>query len=565
MFKKPYHQKNATPLRSSDRRKLLNEILQAYYPAATAAATAAAEADLVPENVLVTKVQSHIGENGQVYAADGQPLWIRVGTKYLVPTGRLLDECAHSALQLLTPYVVYMLWKRSQLLPQLSTWGPVVNKLIGGAVIIPAEGLPDIREGELVAVVTQGDGIPIAVGEMAVSTVSIPKNGPLKGKGVHLIHTYKDHLWAHGDKSQPPALAVHTAEMDADDGVNPVAKMYRDSSQPVRRRMQTCVDIGAKMPQYAVEVDDILKRSLYQALTQRFTESDVSKLPMIVSAFYSTYVLPSRPAGCDVDVKQSSWKKITKFMKVMDKTGLLKVKEMRGEMYLNSVNWKHAEYPFVQRRAACQVDSADAISVQDLYKPTGTAKQLFAKMQLNTDQLYDKRDITKIMDDYVRAGDLVDCKRKNMVNLDPDLALVLLNKEERHTVMQLPRASLSDRLRNAMSPYHVVTLPGQEPVVRKGVSRPLQIIVETRQGRKTVTRIVGLETFLIDLEEVSKRLQTACAGSVAVNPIPGKKDAQEVMVQGSHVSKVEKLLATYGIPKRCLEVVDKVGGGKKKK
>jgi hypothetical protein len=57
-------------------------------------------------------------------------------------------------------------------------------------------------------------------------------------------------------------------------------------------------------------VDELLRRSLYQALVLKFTEADASKLPMIVSAFYSNYVLPARPVGCDIDVKQSSWKKV---------------------------------------------------------------------------------------------------------------------------------------------------------------------------------------------------------------------------------------------------------------
>jgi hypothetical protein len=29
--------------------------------------------------------------------------------------------------------LVYMLWKRPKMLPQISTWSAVVNKLIGGA------------------------------------------------------------------------------------------------------------------------------------------------------------------------------------------------------------------------------------------------------------------------------------------------------------------------------------------------------------------------------------------------------------------------------------------------
>jgi hypothetical protein len=107
MFKKPFHQKTATPLRSSDRRKLLQEILDTFYRNEVEKHTALEKedmldeektkmmeeysqlkADLVPETVLSCKIQTHIGEHAQLYTSEGQPLWIRTDQKELIPTGK---------------------------------------------------------------------------------------------------------------------------------------------------------------------------------------------------------------------------------------------------------------------------------------------------------------------------------------------------------------------------------------------------------------------------------------------------------------------------------------------
>ena len=72
-------------------------------------------------------------------------------------------------------------------------------------------------------------------------------------------------------------------------------------------------------------------------------ENAQNQLPISASALYSTYILPCRPRGrgSDADIKGSSWKKVQKFLKIMEKNKLLKVKEQRGEMVVTSVNWTH--------------------------------------------------------------------------------------------------------------------------------------------------------------------------------------------------------------------------------
>ena len=54
--------------------------------------------------------------------------------------------------------------------------------------------------------------------------------------------------------------------------------------------------------------------------------------------------------------------------------------------------------------------------------------------------------------------------------------------------------------------------------LRKGSLQPILISVKTRQGRKTVTLISGLETFGIDIEDFAEELKKLCAGSTTSKP-----------------------------------------------
>lgn len=135
MFKKPLSGlKTSAPLRSSDRRKLKQRVVEAFN-------VSSEEGDLlVPDGILSVKFSTHLDEPGvraiwnlnlrepdphsiQVayLAPDGDPLWFTIGkgSDDLVPT-------------------VYTLWKRGDLLPTLSTPSVVIPVLVGGAdLMIP--------------------------------------------------------------------------------------------------------------------------------------------------------------------------------------------------------------------------------------------------------------------------------------------------------------------------------------------------------------------------------------------------------------------------------------------
>jgi translation initiation factor 1 (eIF-1/SUI1) len=51
---------------------------------------------------------------------------------------------------------------------------------------------------------------------------------------------------------------------------------------------------------------------------------------------------------------------------------------------------------------------------------------------------------------------------------------------------------------------------------RRGKAPKINIVLEKRQGRKTVTRIWGLEQFFLDPNELADELRNVCATSASV-------------------------------------------------
>ncbi|KAG0177515.1 hypothetical protein DFQ29_004745 [Apophysomyces sp. BC1021] len=564
MFKKPLaNLKSFSPLRSSDRRRFQNETYEAY-PQLKDKCSQEGVAPLMPDTLQSAKFVTHVSTPGIVYVGDKNPLWIKVDGLKPVPT-------------------VYTMWQHKDCLPILYTWGPVVRKLMEGADLMipglvpgPDGKLPNLEKDDLVAITVKGYPFPLAVGTMALPTSEIRPRSGMKGKAVHIIHVYHDHLWAMGDKSEPSEFYDMS-----DDEYQEEEKDEHEEEKTVSQAAEEKSSIQLSTS----EIDDLLKKSLYQALQFKMTpENAPTVLPLSVSNFYSAYILPSRPidAGSEVDVKKSSWKKVQKFLKVMEKSGILKLKDQRGETLVTSVDWSHQSFQGLKAYKTVESSETNKVArdtaaptsttqtdIVDLYKPLGSNVEIFVLEKQKKDAMYTAAEARQVLMDYIRKNNLVDPRNQRLVKIDVTLCDALLVKSEYATVEKLPRDELVQRLLSKMQAFHTLALPGKEPVLRKGKPKPVEVTQEIRQGRKTVTKVTGVEGFGLDVEEICKELTKLCASSATHNPIHGvspKNPLHEIMVQGPQIKHVSELLLAKGVPKRFVAVDDKTSKkGKNKK
>jgi len=67
---------------------------------------------------------------------------------------------------------------------------------------------------------------------------------------------------------------------------------------------------------------------------------------MLVSVFYSTHMLPSKPPDTIVDLKKSKYKKISNLLAEMQSKGLIQTKEEKGIAQLVAINKAHDDLKF---------------------------------------------------------------------------------------------------------------------------------------------------------------------------------------------------------------------------
>ncbi|XP_009988123.1 PREDICTED: LOW QUALITY PROTEIN: eukaryotic translation initiation factor 2D-like, partial [Tauraco erythrolophus] len=217
-------------------------------------------------------------------------------------------------------------------------------------VAVPSSGFPQVERGTLCAVTLFGTRAPVAVAVATMSTAEMLAAG-MKGKGFAVLHTYMDHLWEYGDKSYPPTLAplvTDSAEKESaedeeeTEGKEPVISFSTDplSTQHMdvgdlslkerggcavltgteelheNRAADTAEGANTEVQQKhnrtpQEQMDASFNQCFFHALKCKVKKSD---LPLLTSTFLRSHMFSCCPAGQQLDIKKSSYKKFSKFL-----------------------------------------------------------------------------------------------------------------------------------------------------------------------------------------------------------------------------------------------------------
>ncbi|CAN8003887.1 unnamed protein product [Ixodes hexagonus] len=566
MFVKQFRIKSNVRLKNSDRKRLRSQI-EARFPRLTAAEVDA----LCPpkEDLFQLKLMCHSGEAVVAYCLTNEPMFFERDDR-LLPT-------------------VYALWLVPSLLPYLTTWDAVLERLSGGADLMApgigaySEDFAQARPGDPIAVRLANSGeSAVAVGSLLVSpeTVTSPQR---RGKAVAIAHVYGDYLWAHGSKRNLPKSERSTEQCESEDeesgsgeeeapcptesDVSELAETLKtdatltDAAPEVARAPE-----AAEAPVDSVEaMDALLEDCMLSALRSKLT------LPMLASTLYSTHVLPRCPPGRFLDLKRTSHKKLSSYLAHLQNEGLLVVRESSpGVQSIVSVQRDHQRL-----RRGCNLALPEPASdtqeetgcyvfpqVRELRTVTAAVKHLFPKCSKG-DALAPE-DVRAVLRNYVKENELQDPTDKRMVQMDPRLSDVAGTSE-----LRLSWEELGSKVMSRMQFAHEVCLPGKEPVVHRGALTPITITVAQRTGNKKVTLVEGFETYGIDPQRLAHEVQVGVAASTSLTPVSrgGNKQVLQLLVQGNQVVFLERLLTgpSYGVPRRFLKGLENAPTKKKQK
>ncbi|KAJ1956853.1 hypothetical protein IWQ62_005210 [Dispira parvispora] len=298
--------------------------------------------------------------------------------------------------------------------------------------------------------------------------------------------------------------------------------------------------------------------------------------------------MASRPVGIQLDVKKSTFKKLAKFFKVMEKKGILKTKDIKGgDTVVTSVNHQHPELmEFVPMKKSALATSAPTdssnsgpsrspkestslISITEMFRPRSALVEFIHGAGLEPQPYYTRQELRSIVMNYIKQKQLKDPRQPKMVALDEPLAKLLLRSNEAGISRpHLPHEKILERLFVATESAHRLAYPDGTTEIRKGLPVKVSVVMEKKMGRKTITKISNHELYRLDTDTLAKQLQHACAASVTTHAIPTKGKKQiyhEIIAQGPQSKIAVQLLEKSGVPYSLVDIQDKTGKTKGKK
>ena len=472
--------------------------------------------------------------------------------------------------------------------------------------------------------------VPKVVGTCEIDVSSLERVQGSKGHAVRSEHWEGDELWSWSTNAKPGRPApqhlagweavseqelVHDVEQlnihDEEDGgvALPTAnsetkhndyvegETAEETAQEQEKEMTTKEIDHAFWQAFIYGVHDAKRKN---PDTPRYGLS----FPISQSLVISNLVLPYLPIhtssqAASLTIKKSSWKNAKKFIKALDKAKLLKSKDRDGgECVLQDINFQDQTFvtfkPYkLPKKATPGADSAagsggSAVSASSagdtsigqtlqlviLYKLKDSFSPIFASSGNDSRALYTASELRTLITDYIDTESLVHETNKRLIKLNPFLSNAVFTgnspiDREVSAKGTVPRDALIDRIRDACSPHYSLLRKNDVNEVGKhkaGKPPKVQVVLETRSGNKTVTKVSGLETFFVNPTLLGEELQKSCASSTSVGQLVGsspKTPVMEVLVQGPQKDNVVKALEKRGVDRRWIEVNDKTKGKKK--
>ncbi|KAH0558691.1 hypothetical protein GP486_004660 [Trichoglossum hirsutum] len=596
MFKKKPKFKPLSPLRSSDRRKLADQIISDFQfktgnGAEPQNELAAVRNSLLPESPLVAKFTTTAGPN--LKAVSGT---VYVGThpgeeQRILWTGSLMRVVL----------TVYTLWHNPGLVPLLHTPEFVLQKLRNGADLMTpglALGPPfptAATKGSIVAVASLSTpSVPMVVGVCEIDVGELKAVAGEKGKAVRGVHWEGDELWAwssggKGGGAKPTALEGWEPNNEA--GVQDLAAEI-DQLQLQMEDADIETEDGGGVPLGDVEGSNRGHDTLDEG-----EDLPSSKDKQVEGKELSTKVLPFLPIftpaqSSSLQLKKTSWKNAKKFLKSLDKEGLIKTKDRSGgETIVLDVDWDNSAiadfvpYQLPTKDQSSSEGRAGPVSRLGhagqelrrigLFKPKEKLSPLFEAAEANPKSFYLASEIRPIVTAYVESESLVSTENRRLVAINPFLANAVFDSDsraDREVIANgaVMRDRIIDRVLENCSPYWAL-LRGNETKddikSKAGRAPNIQIVLETRSGNKTVTKVSGMETYYVNPSTLADELQKSCASSTSLGQLVGsspKNPVMEVMVQGPQTQAVVKALEKNGVHRQWIDVVDKTKGKKKR-
>ncbi|KAK3217147.1 hypothetical protein GRF29_1g2097367 [Pseudopithomyces chartarum] len=413
-----------------------------------------------------------------------------------------------------------------------------------------------------------------------------------------------------GEVEEDADLAAQAAGIDLQDGqeggialdADPSERSEAEKAQGVEGEdapsLKDAVETIDEQPLSQKEIDDAFRDAFlfgvrfymdhnrnHPSYGLDFPLSQSKVMSLLVQPFLPTYT-PARTAA--LQIKKTSWKNIRKFVKYLDKQQIVKSKDQNGnETVIMDIDFTDRQVEaFVPYRLpkkdaptssntngksaappTAESSVGQKLKMVSLLRPKEKLAPILNASKADPRGLYTAMELKQMLTVYIEAEKLVSEKNKRLIKINPQLADALLGSSAADNAAlasgTIPRDALAERMVAATSPFHTILRENDDisdSKPRAGAPPKIQILIETRSGNKTVTKVSGVEPYHIAPQPLADELRKTCAGSTSVDRLQGsspKNPVMEVMVQGPQKDAIIKALEKRGVSKNWIEVVDK--------
>lgn len=359
---------------------------------------------------------------------------------------------------------------------------------------------------------------------------------------------------------------------------------------------------------YLSDIDKAFRSAFLYAMhhhrsTDPHTLRHALVFPIPQSLFISNLILPFLPIfnsgdAAALQIKKTSWKTPKKFIKSLEKESLLRSKDRGPETLIQDVAFEDVAittfmpYQLPKKKTAraggfigddkstpsggLSYDGSvgQRLNRMILLKPKEKLAQMFEAAQASVKSLYLAAELPPIVATYIESENLISAANKRLVEINPIIANTVFDSQsslDREVLAKgkIPRDALFDHVIQSCTPYWAIlrndeTRDDAKP--KAGNPPTIKILLETRSGNKTVTKISGVEAFFINPQPLADELQKACASSTSISQLVGssfKAPVMEIMVQGPQKDIVATVLERRGVNRTWIEVLDKTKGKKR--
>jgi predicted RNA-binding protein (TIGR00451 family) len=525
---------------------------------------------------------------------------------YSLPGGPLLfinhDPKAAAPYRLMP--TLACVWASRHSLPIIHIHAGVSSFILRGAdLMLPgvAGALPLFREGEYVSVCVEGNPSAIAVGEALLSSEAAVGGG-MKGKGVRIITSFGDALWAASGRLQPAGFSGDRIEAVTADESSASASSLPPPSASARLLEQTPVVASYyRLPAASA--------ALYEAvcLSRIFASpSSWPTLPGVVLARRNGRrggAAARRRFGSRLETATASF-----CTRARARMSSVVLPQADGETDDDDDDGGDDDdgdggLPSETTPAAGgATETAHALTLETL-STAALRACLFDLRDNGVTFLMTQREVSALLNEYVALRALADTRERRNVFLDEPLAQALAKSaasrdDEGAAAAQhdgafsarlealrthepdagapsLPRESAISLFLSRCAPWwaveHRAALgAARELVVKAGTLPRVLIGKKTIQGKRSITWLVGFQAYRLDAKVLASALATKLAASATLTPsaalgvrhdaslaeaitVCGADELLAVTVQGDFVAEAREFLIEAGLPPSALE------------